>query len=334
MKKISFIHSALCLAVFSALNLTACNNYYFDSSIPPEEQQAIVENIESKQNIKTVKKSKKTAKKTTAKATETSSVQAGVIKPYVADEPVKTDTQGTLLPTIEGLKSKENKSSLSNVTIKDVVNGNVNLNELNRQDSASNQNSNSTLKLPENSAFTLDDNASDNSLNHMQNLKDTNAETQPDEIEILNTQDNALSSLSVSSKNKKCGSINTADASATAYEIVKAQALRLHNETGPIYIAPTVIPDDLTDCLTDLSGSIRQALAQSGIQTVSSKGIAVSQNSGSSSMIPSLVRACRQAGIPLINVSVIRHIGPNIVINIRNMRAKDGITLVQNTTQL
>ena len=62
--------------------------------------------------------------------------------------------------------------------------------------------------------------------------------------------------------------------------------------------------------------------------------MSVSQNTGSSALIPALVRACRQKGIRLLNVSIVRHIGHKTVITIRNIRVKDGITLVQNTTQI
>ncbi|MGN1281775.1 MAG: hypothetical protein ACI4UM_07725 [Succinivibrio sp.] len=335
MKKNSFIKSSLCIAAFSCLNLSACNNYYFDSSIAPEDQQVLVENVDKKKNKQ--KPARKTAKNTSTKTpvkkqNTNNSTQAGVVKPYVTDEPVKSDTQGTLLPTINGFKAKEPKSVLNTISIKDVVNGTVDLNEINSSNSSNKQDQ--SLNLPEDSAFTLDNPDDGKAQDYSQIVQTDNTVKEEAEVEIVNSLGNNLTSLSTSSGSDKCGTVSISSASATAYKIVRSQATRLQNEVGPIYIAPTVIPDDLSDCVTDLSGVIRQALAQSGVQTVSSSGIAVSQNSGSSSMIPSLVRACRQAGIPLINVSVIRHIGPKVVINIRNMRAKDGITLVQNTTQL
>ena len=60
----------------------------------------------------------------------------------------------------------------------------------------------------------------------------------------------------------------------------------------------------------------------------------ISQNQGSSTLIPSLVRACRQNNVPLLNVSIIRKTGNKYMLNIRNIRVQDGITIVQTSQAL
>lgn len=131
----------------------------------------------------------------------------------------------------------------------------------------------------------------------------------------------------------KCQGLENAQ--ELAYKLAMAQAPRLKSEIGPIYIARTIVPDSYSSCISDLSGTIDQAFSNSGIQTVEGAGVSASvQNTGSAAMIPSLIKACKQTGIPLLNVSVIRTIGVKTVITIRNIRVKDGITLAQNTTQL
>ena len=131
----------------------------------------------------------------------------------------------------------------------------------------------------------------------------------------------------------KCQALSKAE--EVAYKIAVSQAPRLKNETGPVYIARTVVPDEYTGCVSDISPVIDRAFSQNGILTVEGAGVNVSaQNAGSATLIPSLIKACKQSGIPLLNVSVVRSIGVKTVITIRNIRVKDGITLAQNTTQL
>lgn len=256
-------------------------------------------------------------------------MQAGVVKPYVPDGG-KDQAEGSLLPVLNDLKEKENSSPLASVSVKDVVQGNVDLNNLN-QDQNATTNVETQSKVPQ--SFVPEENTPQDltKLEKEDNATAVNSQ----EVEIANSnEESTLESLQSAPVNSKCGTANTSNAAQIAYKIAVGQAQRLKNEQGPVYIAPTVVPDSVSDCIGDLSGAIRQALNSAGIETVVGAGVDVSQNAGSSAVIPSLVRACRQSGIPILNVSVIRHIGPKTVINIRNMRAKDGITLVQNTSQL
>lgn len=327
-----------------AFSLTACNTYYFDSSVGPDGQKVKTEQVKThkksanKNNKKTVTNKKKTqstvkpedkAKSDLVAKAFNQEMQAGVVKPYVP-EGSTAQTEGSLLPVLNELKDKENSSPLASVSVKDVVQGNVDLNKLN-QDQDSNNNVETQTKVPQ--AFVPEENTPQD-LNKLE--KDENANTDnSQEVEIANSnEESTLESLQSAPSSSKCGTANTSNTAQIAYKIALGQAQRLKNEQGPVYIAPTVVPDSSSDCIGDLSGAIRQALNSAGIETVTGAGVDVSQNSGSSTVIPSLVRACRQSGVPILNVSVIRHIGPKTVINIRNMRAKDGITLVQNTSQL
>lgn len=151
-------------------------------------------------------------------------------------------------------------------------------------------------------------------------------------VEVINESlENSVNSLSV--QESKCQALSKAE--EVAYKIAVSQAPRLKNETGPVYIARTVVPDEYTGCVSDISPVIDRAFSQNGILTVEGAGVNVSaQNTGSATLIPSLIKACKQSGIPLLNVSVVRSIGVKTVITIRNIRVKDGITLAQNTTQL
>ena len=342
--KKSLLLSCMCLGIVS---LTACNTYYFDSSVGPDGQQVQAELVRphkktpTKNNKKATVNKKKSQNQTVVKSDDKAKsdlvakafnqeMQAGVVKPYVPDGG-KDQAEGSLLPVLNDLKEKENSSPLASVSVKDVVQGNVDLNNLNQDQNATTTNIETQSKVPQ--AFVPEENTPQD-LNKLE--KDDNATAvNSQEVEIANSNEaSTLESLQSAPASSKCGTANTSNAAQIAYKIAVGQAQRLKNEQGPVYIAPTVVPDSVSDCIGDLSGAIRQALNSAGIETVVGAGVDVSQNSGSSAVIPSLVRACRQSGIPILNVSVIRHIGPKTVINIRNMRAKDGITLVQNTSQL
>lgn len=343
LKKSLFV-GCMCLGITS---LSGCNTYYFDSSVGPNGQTVQTEQVRPHKKA-TAKNSKKTAvnkKKTQNQAAVKSEdrakselvakafnleMQAGVVKPYVPDGST-AQSEGSLLPVLNELKEKENSSPLSAVSVKDVVQGNVDLNKLNQTQNTDASDSTANAKVPQ--AFVPEENTPQD-LNKLEK-EDNTSNGKSQDVEIANSnEESTLKSLQSAPVSAKCGTVNTSNAAQVAYKIALGQAQRLKNEQGPVYIAPTVVPDSVSDCVGDLSGAIRQALNSADIETVTGAGVDVSQNTGSSAVIPSLVRACRQSGVPILNVSVIRHIGPKTVINIRNMRAKDGITLVQNTTQL
>jgi len=147
---------------------------------------------------------------------------------------------------------------------------------------------------------------------------------------VSNTQSSALGALSAD----KCSTPLKANIHEEAYKLTLGQAERLKDENGPIYVSKTIIADSLKNCISDVSLAINQAFTENNVSTVLGQNNTLVQNAGQSSIIPQLIRACKQSNIPLINVSFIRHIGNKVVLTIRNIRVKDGITLVQNTKQI
>lgn len=322
--------------------LSACNSAMFDSSVDANGKKVVVE----KQPTTIVKKKK--VKKPTAPKTETAletddaetlakseevakafsqELQAGQIKPYIPDPSDKVgnaDNVGTLLPTVKALEGKENTSPLSKITVQDVIKGNVSLNNINGSENKDTAQAGTEVQQNLPQPYIPDEATSPQDLQPIAQVGES--------IEVLNTNnENNVAALSATAK---CESEASENASQVAFELASQQAARLKNEEGPIYVAPTIVSDSLTDCVTDVSGAINQSLKSNGLKTVVGSGVHVAQNSGSAAVIPPLIRACKQTGIPLLNVSVIRHIGQKTVITIRNIRVKDGITLVQNTTQL
>ena len=139
--KKSLLLSCMCLGIVS---LTACNTYYFDSSVGPDGQQVQAEQVRphkkapTKNNKKATVNKKKSQNQTVVKSDDKAKsdlvakafnqeMQAGVVKPYVPDGG-KDQAEGSLLPVLNDLKEKENSSPLTSVSVKDVVQGNVDLN--------------------------------------------------------------------------------------------------------------------------------------------------------------------------------------------------------------
>lgn len=321
---------------FASQILVGCSSNIFDSSVGPDGKTTLVNNTNKVTKKKTVPQKNTTVKRNqaptvnekqksqqVAQAFDTE-LKAGVVKPYV---PENNQQAGTILPTIDVLKGKEINSPLAKVSVQDVVNGNVDLNNLqNNQQVALTNNDQTDLPEP----FEPED--TPQNLSPLQSAEQNTQNLEEQTIAIINSSNEQnVADLGVDAK---CGTANASHAAEVAYNTAAKQANRLANEVGPIYIAPTVIPDSVSDCVKDVSPAIKQALSQGNIQTVIGSGVNVQQNSGSSTVIPALIRACKRTGIPLLNVSVVRHIGTNTVITIRNIRVKDGITLVQNTTPL
>lgn len=75
-------------------------------------------------------------------------MQAGVVKPYVPDGG-NEQAEGSLLPVLNELKEKENSSPLASVSVKDVVQGNVDLNNLNQDQNAPTTNIETQSKDPQ-----------------------------------------------------------------------------------------------------------------------------------------------------------------------------------------
>ena len=328
------------------LALTGCNSNFFDSSVGPD--GAPVVQTQQPKKVKTVKRKRTVKKKPavqTAKETKAAEqvakaykeeLKAGQIKPYIPEES-DLQNQSLILPTIDGIQEKSERSTaLNKVGLSQVVNGKVDLNKLQAQEQEDTQEDNSqdnTLQEVKPQITTSDTTvASDTTTDTLQDSEDTAEEP---ETLVLNNDAQSLIDQEKIDLKAKCGKLNTANIKQVVYKIAYEQANRLKNDKGPIYIAPTVIPSDMSDCVKDVSSAVSAAFKAQGLEVVQSTNVEVAQNQGSSTVIPSLVRACKSSGIPLLNVSVLRVVGGDKhAITIRNIRVKDGITLVQNTNSL
>lgn len=121
-----------------------------------------------------------------------------------------------------------------------------------------------------------------------------------------------------------------------ASELSSTLIAKLSADHGNIYVAPTVIPDEYQDCISDVSSEIKNAIKKSGsftpVTDASVEGVA--QNAGSSTIIPRTVRECRQRDIPYLAVSVIKKTGGNPVLSVRIIRVNTGVTLTQSYKKL
>lgn len=328
------------------LALTGCNSNFFDSSVGPD--GAPVVQTQQPKKVKTVKRKRTVKKKHAVQSAKETKVaeqvataykeelKAGQIKPYVPEES-DLQNQSLILPTIDGIQEKSERSTaLNKVGLSQVVNGKVDLNKLQAQEQEDTQEDNSqdnTLQEVKPQITTSDTTvASDTTTESLQESEDT--EEEPETLVLNNDAQSLIDQEKIDLK-AKCGKLNTANIKQVVYKLAYEQANRLKNDKGPIYIAPTVIPSDMSDCVKDVSSAISVAFRAQGLEVVQATNVEVAQNQGSSTVIPSLVRACKSSGIPLLNVSVLRVIGgEKHAITIRNIRVKDGITLVQNTNSL
>lgn len=328
------------------LALTGCNSNFFDSSVGPD--GAPVVQTQQPKKVKTVKRKRTVKKKPAVQSAKETKVaeqvakaykeelKAGEIKPYIPEES-DLQNQSLILPTIDGIQEKSERSTaLNKVGLSQVVNGKVDLNKLQAQEQEDTQEDNSqdnTLQEVKPQITTSDTTvASDTTTESLQESEDT--EEEPEALVLNNDAQSLIDQEKIDLK-AKCGKLNTANIKQVVYKIAYEQANRLKNDKGPIYIAPTVIPSDMSDCVKDVSSAISVAFRAQGLEVVQATNVEVAQNQGSSTVIPSLVRACKSSGIPLLNVSVLRVIGgEKHAITIRNIRVKDGITLVQNTNSL
>ncbi len=124
-------------------------------------------------------------------------------------------------------------------------------------------------------------------------------------------------------------------AQSAAAELAKALSANLNIDKGAVFCAPTVIPDEYSDCVQDVSATVASGLAASGKFDMADSGrVQVAQNSGSSMLIPAYVRECRRSSIPYLAVTVVRRIGGKVSLTLRIIRADTGVTLTQSYRRL
>ncbi len=132
-----------------------------------------------------------------------------------------------------------------------------------------------------------------------------------------------------------CNTALGSKASSTAASMAAAQSGAL-TLSGSIFIAPSVIPDDLLDCIQSVHPQL--ASAHKGSHSVAQRGSLdnlVSQNQGSSAMIPALIRTGRAQNIDYAVVSVFRKASSGKVsLTLRFIYVADGVTLSEQTRTL
>lgn len=139
-----------------------------------------------------------------------------------------------------------------------------------------------------------------------------------------------LPDYATASGRQTCPTELDAKARETASELAATLLGKLKSDSGAMYAAPTVIPDEFADCIKDVREQVAAAIASSGRFTVAKgEGISVAQNAGSSSLIPRFVRECRRLDIPYLAVSVVRKVGGNAALTVRIIRVVSGVTLTQ-----
>ena len=123
------------------------------------------------------------------------------------------------------------------------------------------------------------------------------------------------------------------EASGLARSLIAELAGRLRSEQGKIFVGPTIIDREYEDCISDLSGAIKDGLASNSsfevVAATTNLNNIIAQNIGSATILPSMIHQCRAADIPYLVVSQVRKTGDKAALTLRIIRTADGITLNQ-----
>lgn len=128
------------------------------------------------------------------------------------------------------------------------------------------------------------------------------------------------------------------EASGIARSLIRELASRLRNESGNIYVAPTIVDREYKDCIGNLSTALQDGLlsvdAFQVVPATTNLNNIASQNIGSAAVLPNLIHQCRASDIPYLVVSQIKKQGENAALTLRIIRTSDGITLSQTYRRL
>lgn len=152
------------------------------------------------------------------------------------------------------------------------------------------------------------------------------------------TTDNYVSSVRELGGIDSCSTKLNTEASGLARALIKELALRLRNESGNIYVAPTIIDSEYQDCVEDLSTALQDGLVGSTsfylVPATTNLNNVIAQNIGSATILPNLIHQCRASAIPYLVVSQVKKAGDKAALTIRIIRTDDGITLSQTFRRL
>jgi hypothetical protein len=144
-----------------------------------------------------------------------------------------------------------------------------------------------------------------------------------------------LPDYATASGRQTCPASLGSSAQSAAAELAKVLAGKLNIDKGAVFCAPTVIPDEYSDCISDVSSTVASGLAASGKFNMADSGsVQVAQNNGSSMLIPAYVRECRSSKIPYLAVTVVRKVGGKVSLTLRIIRTDTGVTLTQSYRRL
>ena len=150
--------------------------------------------------------------------------------------------------------------------------------------------------------------------------------------------DNYVSSVRELGGIDSCSVKLNTEASGLARALIKELALRLRNESGNIYVAPTIIDSEYQDCVEDLSTALQDGLVGSTsfylVPATTNLNNVIAQNIGSATILPNLIHQCRASAIPYLVVSQVKKAGDKAALTIRIIRTEDGITLSQTFRRL
>lgn len=151
-------------------------------------------------------------------------------------------------------------------------------------------------------------------------------------------QESSNYSIKELESSSSCSTELNIEANGLARALIKELALRLRNESGNIYVAPTIIETEYQDCINDLSTAIQDGLVGSQsffiVPATTNLNSIISQNIGSATILPNLIHQCRASAIPYLVVSQIKKAGDKPALTIRIIRTEDGITLSQTFRRL
>ncbi len=154
----------------------------------------------------------------------------------------------------------------------------------------------------------------------------------------VSTTDTYVSSVRELGGIDSCSVKLNTEASGLARALIKELALRLRNESGNIYVAPTIIDSEYQDCVEDLSTALQDGLVGSTsfylVPATTNLNNVIAQNIGSATILPNLIHQCRASAIPYLVVSQVKKAGDKAALTIRIIRTEDGITLSQTFRRL
>lgn len=299
--KVKVLFTALSMVLLSSC---AALDEYMDSSVGPEGHQQSTASHRHNGTNSSASSQNRSGNNSTSRASD-----AGVVKPYVPDESVSSAAPAASNETPVLSNAQETQQLLPDE--------------------------------PQIPVVPLQSSAEANS----QNLSsaETAAPSASAEPEVIDVQDarNSQPVLTIpdyarsENLHGNCSNDLNGKVQQAAKELGDELGAKLKADSGAIYVAPTVIPDEFSDCVKDAAPSVKSTITNGGKFTLAQTGgIVVSQNIGSAVVIPSLIRECKKQGIPYLAYSLLGKRGGKVRLTLRIIRVSDGITLTQNYKNL